>query len=160
MKILMTGATGLLGLNTVPQLLEAGHEVVEVVRKPDAARELLGDQAGLSFVQGDLGRIEDMVPHLAGCDAVVHAAALFTEYYATGAEWDRFYELNVLGTQTLFRAARAAGLVAGCLSRRWGSSRRRMAGGFRRKACRTFTVGARLRRKSSWRVTKSCAIGL
>jgi nucleoside-diphosphate-sugar epimerase len=28
MKILMTGATGLLGLNTVPQLLEAGHEVV------------------------------------------------------------------------------------------------------------------------------------
>lgn len=107
MKVFFTGATGLLGANTVPQLLQQGHIVTAMVRNIEKATTILGEHENLKFVVGDLENLGSV--DLSGQDAVVHAAALFTEHYKTGSTWEEFKRINVDGTVALFIAAKKAG---------------------------------------------------
>lgn len=110
MKLFLTGSTGLLGSNLVPLLASRGHEVTIMVRKPDQAAVAFADVPGLTIVEGDLDAIEKVRPHLAGMDAVIHAAALFTEYYQKPVPWERFEKLNVEAAVTLLKMAKEAGV--------------------------------------------------
>lgn len=110
MKLFLTGATGLLGRNMVPLLLERGHEIIAMVRKPDSSRKAFSTDSNLTFVEGDLDQIEKVAPHLSGVDAIVHAAALFTDYYNHSATWEQFEKLNVEATVTLFQLGKKAGV--------------------------------------------------
>lgn len=65
MKILISGASGLVGRWLVPDLEAAGHEVVRLVRDPAAAAE-----AGAAYWRPSLGELDPAV--LAGADAVVN----------------------------------------------------------------------------------------
>ena len=84
-----------------------------MVRKPSQARASFPDHPHLSFVQGDLEEISVVKADLVGVDAVIHAAALFTEYYLRAVEWSKFEKLNVNATLTLFKLAKEAGVKKG-----------------------------------------------
>jgi nucleoside-diphosphate-sugar epimerase len=79
MRVLVTGATGFLGCHTVAALLDAGHHVRVLVRSPETIRPAL-EPVGVEpdSVQTLVGDVTDpaaVEQAVAGCDAVVHAAA-------------------------------------------------------------------------------------
>lgn len=101
MKILVTGATGFLGRRTAEQLAER-HELVLLVR--GAPRPGLPERA-LQIV-GDVTDRASLDRAIAGCDAVLHAAAL-VKILASEREFDR---VNVGGLGHVLAAAAAAGV--------------------------------------------------
>ena len=78
MKLLLTGATGYIGLRLLPALLEAGHEVVALVR--DARRFPAADfsrhASQLSVLEGDLlqpQNLPDLPPDLDAAFYLLHS---------------------------------------------------------------------------------------
>ena len=106
MRILLTGAAGVIGKGLIPRLRDLGHDLVlyDVARLPEAA-----PFAGLPFVQGDAqaGVGLDRAAH--GCDLVVHTPAWHGIHWNDKTEVD-YWRLNVDGTFWMFQAAQAAGL--------------------------------------------------
>src|SRR5690606_38536574 len=84
MKILMTGSTGFLGRRTVARLAP-DHELRLLVR-PTASRR--GSPEAVAFAEGDVTDRSSLERAMAGCDTVVHAAAL-VRIDAPAAEFDR-----------------------------------------------------------------------
>jgi nucleoside-diphosphate-sugar epimerase len=85
--VLVTGGGGFLGGAVCARLVQAGHEVRRLSRRP-----LPGAGAVLL---GDLRTAGDVAAAVAGCDAVVHCAAK-AGYWGSRAE---FYDTNVRGTE-------------------------------------------------------------
>jgi nucleoside-diphosphate-sugar epimerase len=78
MRVLVAGGTGFIGSHTTVALLEAGHEVCLLVRDLAKLDRVFGAR-GLAVPDhrvGDIGVAASVRWALAGCDAVVHAAAL------------------------------------------------------------------------------------
>ena len=98
MRILLTGSTGWLGRFLAPRLRADGHEVIGLDIAPGPDTQLIGSIA-------DRATVDRAV---AGCDAVIHAAALhkpdIVRYPAQA-----FVDVNVTGTLNLLEAAVAAG---------------------------------------------------
>lgn len=97
-RVVVTGASGLLGRAVAHRLQRDGHVVRTFQRHPAGilqADEVLGSVTDASAVERAVR----------GCDAVVHLAAKVS---FTGPE-DEFWAVNVEGTRTLLAAARAAG---------------------------------------------------
>ncbi|GGN59982.1 dihydroflavonol-4-reductase [Streptomyces albiflavescens] len=110
-RVVVTGATGLLGSNTVRRLLDLGSEVTAVVRNPEPARSLLPDHKRLDLWQGDVLDVRSIARVLPGHDAVIHTAAYFREYYAPGGRDDALLTAtNVDAVGELLRAAADAGV--------------------------------------------------
>ena len=72
MKVLLTGANGLLGHNIVLRLLQQGHEVNAIVRK---AESLCVKDDRLNVFEGSFLKHSDLLKTAEGCEAVIHAAA-------------------------------------------------------------------------------------
>jgi len=110
-RFLVTGAHGCLGAWTVAELVRQGTDVVAFDIAPGNGRaELLLDEAELErvrAVQGDITDPASVAAVLAGVTHIVHLAALQYPYcrddHIEGAR------INVLGTVSVFDAARAAG---------------------------------------------------
>ena len=83
-KVLVTGATGFIGLHCIAQLLQQDYQVVGTVRSPrrePEGRQALSD-AGVSaehfsIVEADLTKDEGWDAAVAGCDYVLHVASPF-----------------------------------------------------------------------------------
>ena len=73
MRVLVTGATGLIGSAVARRLVSAGHEVVGLARS-DASAAKLAEQ-GYTPVHGDLADAASIAEAVRGVDAVVHAAS-------------------------------------------------------------------------------------
>ncbi len=71
-KILVTGATGVIGRRVVPALVKAGHQVTAVARTPEKAAALT--KAGADPVTVDLFNADDVASAAAGRDAIIHLA--------------------------------------------------------------------------------------
>ena len=100
MRVLVTGATGLIGRRLVERLTGDGVQVTALVRRPGA----LAEGPGLTVVVGDVEDRAGLDRAIAGCDAVVHLAN------ATGVtDPARAEAINVGGTANVIAAARAAG---------------------------------------------------
>jgi dihydroflavonol-4-reductase len=77
-KVLVTGGTGFTGSHTARALVAAGHELRLLVRDADKLRRVFEPDGTLpaDVVVGDMTDEAAVDAALAGCDAVVHAAAL------------------------------------------------------------------------------------
>lgn len=105
MKVLVTGANGFLAANVVRELIRRGIQVRALVRAGADRRALEGVHP--EWVVGNFTDPETAVQALAGCDAVIHAAADTSQQH-TSAE--PYRKVNIEGTRTLLDAACRAGV--------------------------------------------------
>lgn len=101
--MLITGATGGLGLALVEAARRGGHDVLATGRSTVARGRI--EASGARFVAADLTKPGAAEALCAGRESVVHAAALSA---AWGREAD-FERINVEATRALLAAAKAAG---------------------------------------------------
>ena len=101
-RIVVTGATGLIGRRIVEILVEKGARVVAFVRDVAKARERLGD--AVNCVHWDFTRPDEGAwkTHLAEADGVIHLAGtpLFDRRWTPGFK-QKMEESRVLGTRQL-----------------------------------------------------------
>jgi len=72
MRVFVTGASGFVGSAIVKELLQAGHQVLGMVRTDSAAQALTKTGAEAYF--GNLDDLESIKKGAAQCDAVIHTA--------------------------------------------------------------------------------------
>jgi len=101
-KVFVTGGTGFIGGTVVRQLRERGDDVVCLVRSHKKAAQV--SELGCQLVSGDLGDTEAMRNRMDGCDAVVHAAAMYEVGIPT-KQHPAMWEANVAGTEHVMKAA-------------------------------------------------------
>lgn len=99
MKILVTGATGLLGSALCPALRDAGHEVRAMVRQTSETD--LVDTSDISIVTGNLLEPESLAAATRGVDVVLHTAASILV-----RDEEAIRRVNVDGTYALVDALR------------------------------------------------------
>lgn len=109
MRVLVTGATGFIGLHTARALVAAGH-AVRALRRPESRSVDVGVPLGgghLEWVEGDLLDPATLGDAVAGIDAVIHAAG---DVLQLGSPAARAHQrlVNVEGTRNLIEAAVAA----------------------------------------------------
>ncbi|MBE1491492.1 NAD-dependent epimerase/dehydratase family protein [Plantactinospora soyae] len=100
MKVLVTGASGMLGGAVASVLTLRGDQVRVLQRRP-------ADLAGVDERRGDITDPAAVSVAVDGVDAVVHLAAKVS---MTGP-WPQFQRTNIDGTAILLDAARAAGVT-------------------------------------------------
>jgi nucleoside-diphosphate-sugar epimerase len=102
MKVFLTGGTGFIGGEVARQLRARGDDVACLVRNPEKASRL--SALGCELVSGDLGDAAAIRAGMSGCDAVIHAAAIY-EVGIPAKQRPAMYEANVGGTEHVLRAA-------------------------------------------------------
>lgn len=95
MKVLITGATGLVGSAVARRFLSDHHEVYALAR-PGADKRLLADpHPGLTWVEGDILDILSLEKAIADMDCVVHTAAVVS---FVPRDRKMMYKVNAEGT--------------------------------------------------------------
>jgi nucleoside-diphosphate-sugar epimerase len=101
--IFVTGGTGFLGRHLVPALCRAGYSLRVLSRHPED-HPWLNRYPDMEVVTGDV-RDSDVVHRaVQGCQAIIHAAGLFSMWHEAGD----FHSTNAIGTENVMQAASAA----------------------------------------------------
>jgi uncharacterized protein YbjT (DUF2867 family) len=103
-RVLLTGATGLIGSAVLARLRREGHEVAAVARGTGAAERLPEASKVVALDMREATRPEDWLPHLAGIDAVVNCAGVLQD-----GPRDSTSGVHVAGATALFGACERAG---------------------------------------------------
>jgi nucleoside-diphosphate-sugar epimerase len=105
MKVLVTGASGMLGSHMVECLVAQQNEVRAFVRKTSDISHL--ESTGAEIVLGDVEDYDSLPPAVKGVDVVFHAAARVMPGWGS---WQEFEGSIVKGTENLLRASVEAGV--------------------------------------------------
>ena len=105
MKVLVTGGTGFIGGNVARALHARDYEVRALIRQSSSTLTL--ENTGIETVLGDIRDRESVASAIKGCQAVVHAAALYTFWTP---EPRLMYEINEAGTRIILEEALKAGV--------------------------------------------------
>lgn len=106
MRVLLTGAFGNIGTQTIHELLAVGHEV-RAFELPSKRNKHTAAQFGsrIEVVWGDLRRSQDIDAAVVACNAVIHDAAIIPPASETNPEFTR--SVNVEGTKNVIAACEA-----------------------------------------------------
>lgn len=114
-KVLVTGADGFIGSHLVETLIRQGHDVRAFVLYnsfgswgwlDDAPADI---RAALEVVSGDVRDPHGVRNAVAGCDTILHLAALIAIPYSYHSP-DTYVDTNVRGTLNIVQAARDCGV--------------------------------------------------
>ena len=103
MKVLVTGANGLIGSHLVQELMRKGYSVRALVRKNSDVRSLASLDA--EQVHGDVLEMETLVRAMRDCTIVFHAAGVFSYW---GFTLEQLKVISVRGTENVLKAAQKA----------------------------------------------------
>jgi nucleoside-diphosphate-sugar epimerase len=107
MRVLVTGHLGYIGAETVPLLLQAGHDVVGLDTGFYEGCDFARAPEDVPWLRVDLRDVEPR--HLEGFDAVVHLAALSNDPLGD-LNPDLTYDINLHASVRLAEAAKRAGV--------------------------------------------------
>ena len=109
MLVLVTGGTGYVGSHSIAALAGAGHRIRVLARSPEKIPAALGP-LGVHDVETAIGDVTEPAAvegALKGCDAVLHAASVFS---LDPRKADEMNSVNVRGTATVLGTAHRLGL--------------------------------------------------
>lgn len=108
MRIGVIGATGVLGKQVVPRLIERGHVVRAIVRhEPEVVRLR---RLGIDAAQGDILDRASLLIGLDGCDAALHLATAIPRADTPNPDWSLNDRIRREGTGNLLEACRKLGI--------------------------------------------------
>ncbi|WP_138483101.1 NAD-dependent epimerase/dehydratase family protein [Dyadobacter bucti] len=111
MKVLITGATGLVGSAVARQLLSEGHEVSALYRK-NSDRNLLSDIVSrIQWIEGDILDISSLEIATEGIDFMVHTAAVVS---FVPRDRKMMYKVNIEGTANVVNICLKSGVRKLC----------------------------------------------
>lgn len=102
--IFLTGGSGFVGQNVIPELIKWGYQVKALARSKSSIAKV--EALGAKGVLGDLEDSNSYRTALKTVDFVVHAAAYMDFSY----DRKKFYEINVNGTEMLLKEAKQCGV--------------------------------------------------
>lgn len=103
-KVFITGATGFIGANLTRLLLSENYEVKALVRKNADLSNL--KNLKIELVEGSLND-SNLSDKMKDCDYLFHGAALYSLW---AKDKNLLYETNVLGTKSILKSAKKAGI--------------------------------------------------
>lgn len=106
LKVLVTGASGMVGYHAVKGFLEQGHEVCALVRKTSDTKALDALPGKLVVKRCELSDEAGLRAALQGIDVLIHAAGMVDPH----AKREEIFATNVECTKTLLSIADAADL--------------------------------------------------
>ena len=101
-RVLVTGATGFVGINLVKELVSTGHDVTALVRATSNTAEL--EKLGVKVVKADLHNTQSLAKAVANQQVIYHLAAA-----ARAVHLSTFKRVNLDGFRNLMLAAITAG---------------------------------------------------
>jgi dihydroflavonol-4-reductase len=107
--VLVTGGTGYVGSHAIAALAKAGHRIRVLARSPERIAAALAP-LGIDEVETVIGDVTEPVAverALDGCEAVLHAASVFS---LDARKADEMRSVNVRGTDTVLGTAHGLGL--------------------------------------------------
>ena len=104
MKVLLLGASGLLGHNVLCGLTAIGHQVVAVVRRHDALKI---ETPNTVIVEGCITNPETVINAAQGCDAIVNCAGVTD---MSLLHFKEYSEINISLCKTILKAMTICGI--------------------------------------------------
>lgn len=105
LKVLVTGADGMLGNNIVRELIDRGHEVTCFIEA--SHDEKIFSYLPVKIVKGDLRKEEDLVPIFKEVDYVIHTAGITAMWPARS---DLSWMINFEAVKLLCKLSKEAGI--------------------------------------------------
>ncbi len=99
MKVLVTGANGLLGHHVVMELLKRNHNVKIIVR---STRNIFFDLSAVEVIEGNFSEYKSLEKAALGCDAIIHIAAVTATNLL---HYDDYARINVEGVAQILKVA-------------------------------------------------------
>ncbi len=111
MKVLIIGATGLLGSEAAKELIKRGHEVIGMGLPPVPKGAVLPDEMQLILKDCMSLDIEELREIMTGCDGFVFAAGVDERIEGPAPIYDMFYKHNIAPLQKLLPLAKECGIT-------------------------------------------------